>query len=473
MLFTLVSFIILLLILIFVHEFGHFIAAKLLGVRVEKFSLGFPPKAWSKKIGETEYQLAWLPLGGYVSLYGETPGTEVPPELQERSFSHKPVWVRTVVVAAGPLFNVFFAIVALWLVNFVGGAQHVAPIVGPIDPDGPAFRAGLMAEDRVLAIDRTPIEYYDDVLAQADLSQGRPLTLTVVRKGQTLEATVVPEPKEWTDPLGDVNHTWSLGFKALTRPIIDETVPDKPAALAGLKPGDLILSIDETPILDWSDLLAVLKKSDVVETQGDKTVHQKPKPMRIQVDRGGVVLTLTVTPVLEPIYEPNGQTGFAPFLGLKPRLEIIRRPLGFFGSFKEGLGETWLVSKLTVQTFIRLFQTKISLKVLGGPIMIAEVAGKKAREGLIDFIWVMALISVNLAIINLVPLPILDGGQIVFFLLEGLFRRPLSLKVREVCQWVGVTALAALMVLVFYNDIYRWVTRLTGPDVSQIETTTK
>jgi regulator of sigma E protease len=284
---------------------------------------------------------------------------------------------------------------------------------------------------------------------------------------------VIPEPKEWTDPLGDSNHTWSLGFKALTRPIVDEVVPGKPAALAGLMPGDLILSVDGTPIPDWADLLTVLKDSDAVDVQGGKTVHQRPKPMRIQVDRGGVVLALTATPVLEPTYEADGKTGFAPFLGIKPRLEIIRRPLGVLGALKAGLGETWMVSKLTVQTFIRLFQTKISVKVLGGPILIAEVAGKKAREGLIDFIWVMALISVNLAIINLVPLPILDGGQIVFFLIEGLFRRPLSLRFREVCQWVGVTALAALMLLVFYNDIYRWVTRLTGPDVSQIETSVK
>ncbi|MDR1578311.1 MAG: RIP metalloprotease RseP [Deltaproteobacteria bacterium] len=470
MLTTLISFIVLLLVLIFVHELGHFLAAKLLGIRVEKFSLGFPPKAWSKKIGDTEYQLAWLPLGGYVALFGESPDKEVAPEERKFSFSHKPLWVRAIVVAAGPLFNVIFAIFALWLVNFSVGSQHLAPIVGPVDPAGPAYRAGLLSEDVVLSVNKEPVKFFTDIQTAVGEGAGQSVQLTIQRGQRTLDLTIKPEREEWTNPLGDNIQSWNLGFDPRTRPIIDEVMEGKPAELAGILAGDLVLSVDGKATPDWTDLTRIIRGSDQVTKVDGETIHQEPQAMEVKVERAGVVRTFTVKPILEAVYEADGQTGFAPLLGLKPRLELLREPLGLFGSLGAGLTETWVVTKMTVKTFIRLFQNKISVKVLGGPLMIAEVAGKKAREGLMDYIWVMAIISVNLAIINLVPLPVLDGGQLFFFLIEGLRRRPLSLKFREVCQWVGITAMVALMVLVFYNDIHRWVSRWSGPSVSQIQT---
>ncbi|MDR0548923.1 MAG: RIP metalloprotease RseP [Deltaproteobacteria bacterium] len=467
MLFTLISFIFLLLVLIFVHELGHFLAAKLLGVRVEKFSLGFPPKAWSKKIGETEYQLAWLPLGGFVSLCGETPGSPIAPEDIPHSFSHKPLWVKAIVVAAGPLFNIIFAILALWLVNFSAGAQHLAPFVGTIEENSPAIKAGLQANDQITAINKQPIQYFTEVQDSLDNSQGQSLAFTLIRDGRTLDLTLTPERKEWLNAFGMTASGWSLGFSPRVRPIVGEVIDDKPAAKAGLATGDLILSIDGIKTPDWTDIIKTIRRKHQTEVVDGETIHQKPSPMAVEVLRDGQTLTLTITPVLEPTYEVDGKTAFVPILGFKPKQEFLRESLGVFSSFAVGLNETWQVTKLTVETFVRLFQSKISVKVLGGPIMIAEVAGKKAREGLLDFIWVMALISVNLAIINLVPLPILDGGQLFFFLIEGLRRRPLSVRFREISQWVGATAMVALMVLVFYNDIHRWVTRLSGPAVAQ------
>ncbi|MDR2142529.1 MAG: RIP metalloprotease RseP [Deltaproteobacteria bacterium] len=466
---TLLSFVVLLLVLIFVHELGHFLAAKLLGVRVEKFSLGFPPKAWSKKIGETEYQLAWLPLGGYVALFGETPGEEIPVEQRQYSFSHKPLWVKAIVVVAGPLFNIIFAIFALWLVIGIAGAQHLPPVVGLISEEGPAYQAGLALGDVVTAVDEEKVRYFSDIQRLVGQGQGQPVRLTVKRGEESLTFPLTPVRRRWTNPLGDTTQSWSLGFEPLVRPFLAEVLPDKPASQAGLLAGDLILSINGLPTPDWTDVVRIISETDKVEKVDGQTIHQEPQPLELKVERAGQELSFQVTPVLDPKYEVDGSAGFTPVVGIKPRLEIIREPLGFFGSLRAGLAETWDVSRLTVMTFVRLFQAKLSVKVLGGPILIAEVAGKKAREGLVDYIWVMALISINLAIINLVPLPILDGGQLFFFLIEGIRRRPLSLKFREVCQWVGVTAIVALMILVFYNDIHRWVTRLSGPAISQVE----
>jgi regulator of sigma E protease len=469
MLFTIASFVVLLLTLIFVHELGHFLAAKLLGVRVLKFSLGFPPKAISKKFGDTEYQLSWLPLGGYVSLFGEVPGEEIAPEERKFSFSHKPLWVRAIIVFAGPFFNVVFAVLALWLVNFAVGIQHLPPVIGLTDPGDPAFATKFEVGDRVLTIDQEPIKYFSQIEDKIDQSVGAPLTFTVDRDGRVLEFTETPKLVETTGILGDPISVWRLGLKPNVPPIIGEVLADKPAAAAGLAPGDRIVSVDGSPIREWSDLTLYLKESDKTTEVDGKLVHQKPADMTFEIERAGKILNIVATPVLDATIGLDGNTGFVPVLGVKPRQEILREPLGVFGSLTSGFSETWKITDLTVRVFIQLFKTNISVKILGGPIMIAEVAGSKARDGLWDFIWVMALVSVNLAIINLVPLPILDGGQLLFFLIEGLRRRPLSLRFREACQWVGVTAMVALMVLVFYNDIHRWVTRVSGPSYTQEE----
>ncbi|MDR1086250.1 MAG: RIP metalloprotease RseP [Deltaproteobacteria bacterium] len=471
MLITIVSFIVLLLVLIFVHELGHFLAAKLLGVRVEKFSLGFPPKAWSKKIGETEYQLAWLPLGGYVALFGETPGTEISPEDQPYSFSHKPLWVRAVVVFAGPFFNIIFAVLALWLVNFSAGVQYLPAVVGPVELNGPAYEAGILIDDVVTKVNGQPVSYFSQIGEAVMESGGKPVVLTVTRGPETLDLTVTPVKKEFVNLLGDDASSWSVGFDERTRPVIGRLQSGKSAEKVGIKEGDLIVSINGTPTPDWVDVVTLIRQPDQSQTKevDGETIHPEPQPIDFAVSRDGQTLNFKVTPTLEATHRADGQMAFVPILGISPKLELLREPLGIGAAFIQGLRETWVVTKLTGQTFARLIQRKLSVKVLGGPLMIAEVSGQKAREGLIDFIWVMALISVNLAILNLVPIPILDGGQLLFYLIEALKRKPLSLKFREACQWVGITAMVGLMVLVFYNDIHRLVTRISGPAVTQVE----
>jgi regulator of sigma E protease len=458
---TLVSFVVLLVILIFVHELGHFLAAKLLGVGVERFSLGFPPKLWSKKIGETEYQLAVVPLGGYVKLVGEEPGAELSPEDAKRSFLLKSFPVKAAVVLAGPAFNLIFACLALWILTWAVGIQHAVPVLGPLDPESPAAKAGLLMDDRVTSVNGRPVSYFDQLSEAGREGNGSPVSVTALRGGVERSFEVVPVRREGLTLLGDRTEFWHFGFTARVVPVLSAPLEGKPAEKAGLLAGDLVTAVDGTPTPDWSDVVKLIQRRDApgaaVDADGEAV------PMKIDVLRDGRTVSFTVVPDLDPRQGIDGKTEFTPVVGIVPQAEIVREAVGPIDAMGLGAREAFGMAGLTVMSVVKLVQLKISAKVMGGPIMIAEIAGKKAREGVADFIWLMCFISVNLCILNLLPLPVLDGGQFVIFLVEAVKRSPISLKVREITQWVGVTALAALMVLVFYNDISRLVTRFTGP----------
>jgi regulator of sigma E protease len=325
-----------------------------------------------------------------------------------------------------------------------------------------------MMDDRVTALDGRPVSYFDELLDAADEGGGAPMGLTVLRDGRELEFTASPESREGSTLLGDRRDYWHLGLTARVAPVLDDPPEGKPAALAGLRAGDLVTAVDGTPTPDWADVVRLIQRRDqpqsaIVDAGG------KALPMRIDVLRDGAGVSLTVTPELDPRQELDGETSFVPVIGISPAAETVHEPVGIARAFGLGSREAFGMAGLTVMSVVKLVQLKISSKVMGGPIMIAEIAGRKAREGAADFIWLMCFISVNLCVLNLLPLPILDGGQFVIFLIEAVKRSPISLKVREVTQWVGVTALAALMILVFYNDISRIVTRFSGPPVAAVE----
>jgi regulator of sigma E protease len=468
MILTLVSFVVLLLILIFVHEFGHFLAAKLLGVRVLRFSLGFPPRIYSRTIGDTEYQICWLPLGGYVKMLGEEPGQAISEEDKKFSFSHKPVWVRSLIAFAGPLFNLVFAFIALWFLAMVIGFQHLPPVVGQLSPGGPAYEAGLKSGDVILSLDGQAVKYFDEVTDFPDKNDGKPIAITVDRSGQNLTFTVTPQKKEGKDLLGSSQTYWSLGLQPRSRPMIAQAIEGKPAQLAGMKPGDLVTAIDGRPIEDWSELVEIVQGPE--ESRATET-GTPVKPLLFEVLRDGQKLEFSVTPKLEASQNIEGKTLFTPMVGLSHKPELLSEPVGPIRAIGYGFSESWNVVKLTYLTLYKLILAKISPKVMGGPILIAEAAGSKIRDGLADFVALMALISINLAILNLVPLPILDGGLILFFIVEAVRRKPFSLRFREISQTVGIFALLALMVMVFYNDISRIVTRKAGPPAAQVQTT--
>ncbi|MBW2053363.1 MAG: RIP metalloprotease RseP [Deltaproteobacteria bacterium] len=348
-----VSTIIVLGILVFVHELGHFLAAKALGVRVEKFSLGFPPKMMGKKIGDTEYILSWIPLGGYVRMFGENPNEEngIPPEEQQRSFTHKPPWARFLIVLAGPVFNFIFAILVFCFVFAFQGIPHLSTYIGEVSKDMPAIEAGIMAEDQILAINGQPVKYWEDVSAAIKAGKGRDVEVTLQRKDRTITVLVAPKRVTVENVFGEKSQTPQIGIVAR---------------------GDMVIE--------------------------------------------------SINPAAALYY---------------------------------GVIRTWDVTKLTLLSVVKLIERKIPLKTVGGPIFIAQIAGQQAKAGVLNLIIMMAVLSVNLGIINLFPIPILDGGSLVFFIMEMIFRRPLSLRTRELAQQAGIILLVLLMVVIFYNDLDR------------------
>ncbi|MDR2460931.1 MAG: RIP metalloprotease RseP [Deltaproteobacteria bacterium] len=467
---TIVSFIVLLGILIFVHEFGHFLAAKLVGVKVEKFSLGFRPKLFSFKKGETEYQLGMIPLGGYVALLGEQPDEELSEEDKPRSLTHKPYWAKSLIILAGPLFNVFFAVVALFAFHWYLGIDHTSPILGPMDSDSPMAQAGLQMDDVVLALDGNEIKYYNDILETLGKNTGDAVSFTVSRNGVPLTLSVSPQQKAVKDLLGKTVQIWFFGLRPRTIPVIGEVPQGKPAEKAGLLPGDLIVSLDGEPVKDWNDVAPVItgteeKPSKFLNPDGTAA------PIRLSIMRDGVPMDFTIQPELEPLMNLKGDTIYSPRIGISSKVDIVyHERIGPIRAFDMATAECWNIAMLTVRSVWGMIATdEISPKVMGGPISIAKISGDAAHTGLDMFLWLMALISINLAILNLIPLPILDGGQFLLFTIEAIKGSPISLKTRSITQMAALCALGLLMIFVFYNDIARLVQK--PPTPTQIERT--
>lgn len=351
---SVISFVIVLGILIFVHEFGHFLFAKLFGIKVLKFSLGFGPKVVGFKGGETEYLISAFPLGGYVKMVGENPAEEVEEQDVARSFSQKPVWQRFIVVAGGPLFNLLFAALLFFTIFALAG-------------------------------------------------------LPVPMPGTTI---------------GSVS-------------------PKSPAEKAGLKSGDTIVAINGKTTKEWREV------SELIKNCGGKPVH-------LLIRRDGQDLKLTGTPRMQQVKNIFGEaTGKRYLLGITRSDKVKYKKVSVFEALVAGFGQTWSFIYLTVMGIVKMIQKVIPASDLGGPILIAQMAGKQLENGLMNFLYFMGLVSVNLGILNLFPIPILDGGHLFFFSVEALRRKPLEQKTQEMLQQIGLFILASLMIFVFYNDIVR------------------
>lgn len=369
-------------VLIFVHELGHFLFAKMMGVSVEKFSLGFGPKLFGKKIGETEYLISAFPLGGYVKMFGEggfieggeshhpqqddeaEAGQVAEPVLRElteeeksRSFAHKPVLARIAIVMAGPVFNLIFA----WMIFIV------------------------------LCMMGVP---------------------TVTAK-------------------------------------IGEALKDKPAARVGVQKGDVITSINNKLIARWDEV-------------AEGVAASKGQPLSLSVKRGDQVLVFSITP--EPRISKNlfGEkvSGYA--IGVASAGEVVTEYYNPFQAVIKGTEQTWKVIDITIMSLVKMVQRVVPMDSVGGPIMIAKMAGEQASAGASSFLAFMALLSINLGVLNLLPVPVLDGGHLLFYFMELIFRRPVPQKVREYAQQIGMVLLLGLMVMAFYNDIIRYFVSRQG-----------
>ncbi len=437
-----VSFLVALCILIFVHEFGHFIVARALGVGVTKFSFGFGPRLAGVKRGETEYLVSAIPLGGYVKLVGESESEETAPEQAGRSFWRKPVPVKMAVVFAGPLGNLVFAVLVFWAV-FLYGIQTITARID-VAPGSPAAAAGLASGDVVTRVGSAPVANWEDLDQQVRrATPGVPVVVTVRRGTAEVAATVVPKPVEARNEFGQPVHEPGIGVVPLVLPRISEVFPGLPAARAGLRKGDLVRRVGPEPVATWEELATRIRKA------------RPGEPLVLTVLRGDKEVAVTVVPEAQETKGPGGETVRETRIGIAQAPETVIQRISPGRAFLRAVDKTWYLVSLTAEVVVKLVTRVVPAKSLGGPILIAQLAGAQARQGLYDFLMFLGLLSVNLGILNLLPIPILDGGHIVFFAIEGLIRRPLSVPARAMAQQVGLALILMLVALVFYNDIAR------------------
>lgn len=443
---TLISFLIVLGILIFIHELGHFVVAKLSGVGVLKFSLGFGPKIIGIKRGETEYLISLLPLGGYVKMVGEAADDEVKLEEKEKSFADKPIAKRAAIVVAGPIMNLVLAFVLLPLIYLIGiqipAYLSKEPMVGYVAKDENADKAGLKKGDLIMSIDGSSVKNWEDLNTIIISSPNKALHLKVRRDGEAKDITFVTQASPQTG--GGI-----AGFYPPMSPTVGGVVPGFPAEKAGLKIGDIIISIDGVKIDHWIELQqAIQNKQSEARSQKPEDKNKDVEEMVFSIKRGNEIIEIKIT----PRWNENIK---AYAIGIAPFQETITRRYGPIGAVVEGVKK---MGDLTIMTFViikKLFVGEISVKTLGGPLMIAQVAGQAAESGATALLSLMAFLSLQLGILNLLPIPVLDGGFLLFFGIEALRGKPLSEKIMTIAQNIGIGLLILLMVFVTYNDVMR------------------
>ncbi|MEE9543670.1 MAG: RIP metalloprotease RseP [Thermodesulfobacteriota bacterium] len=427
---TILSFVLVLGVLIFIHELGHFAVAKLVGVGVEKFSLGFGPKILGFTRGETEYRVSILPLGGYVKMTGESVDDEVSEEDRKKSFTHKPISRRAAIVVAGPIMNLVLAFLLLPIIYMIGvsvPAYLDSPArLGYVTVGEAASKAGLEKGDTVEFVNGDKIKKWEDLITITALSPDRVLDIKYSRGGVSFETQLTPEASKSGAGIG--------GFFPPMAPRVATVSKGYPAEEAGIEDGDLILSIDGAKITHWAELEGMVSKSE--------------KPLAIVVDREGATHEFEITPQYNEEREIY-------LIGVSRAEEMIQKRFGLFKAVAQGFRSALEMTVKLFEIIKGLIVGQYSLKTLGGPIMIAQVAGQAAESGIVELIGLMAFLSLQLGIINLFPIPVLDGGHLVFFGIEFIRGRPLSDKVISVTQQVGIALLITLMVLVTYNDIFR------------------
>jgi len=411
-------------ILIFVHELGHFLAAKGSGVRVERFSIGFGPKLIGFRHGHTEYVISAVPFGGYVRMAGEDPSG--PTTGAEWEFMSKDKKTRAFIVASGPLMNFALSVVILtMLAAFVGVETITTRAIGRVEDGSPAESAGLRLGDEILSVGDRSVGNWDDIVEALEASLGKRVTLVFEREG-SVETTGID--------LSGIDSFDAIGIEVLREPVVGDVAWRGPAYIAGIRSGDRIIEVDGHPILTWSDL-----RQAVLPHPGDT--------LEIVWQRQGVTMSSKVV--------PKDANGYG-LIEITPLIE--RHRVGPLRAFRLGFSMTiWAAKQIKHVTrfFAGLFSHDRTADVVGGPIRIGEVAGDALRWGLSNFLWFIALISAQLSIVNLIPIPVLDGGHILLLGIETVSRRPVTTRQRLIAHQIGFAFLLAFMLLVTFHDILR------------------
>ncbi len=436
---TLFWFIVAVGLLVTIHEFGHFWVARRLGFKVLRFSVGFgrPLLKWVRGADRVEYVIAAIPLGGYVKMLDEREGP-VPSAELSRSFTRRPPWQRIAVLLAGPAFNILFAVLALWGIFWVNGVNILRPHVGEVTAGSIAAQAGLRAGDAITGIDGTATEDTRDVvLGLLDAVSSRSDIEMAVQDEAGANRTVrlaLPDEEARRQLTEPARLFRGLGFELGVPAVLGTVEPGGPAARAGLLAGDRILAIDGTPMKDFREV-------------ADYVNARPGQELSIQYERAGVTHSVPVAVVADQI---KGKRLGRIHVGMETHAD-----LGPVAALSRGVSEAWNLSVLQARLFWRMLTGKVSLKNLSGPLSIAQVAGESAQQGAGSFLSTLILLSLSLGFLNLLPIPILDGGQIVFQAAEWLKGKPLSERTQIFGQQVGIALLIVLMGVALYNDIAR------------------
>ena len=423
---TILAFIIVFGILVFVHEFGHFFMAKLVGIRVDVFSFGYGKRLFGFKKGDTDYRVSLIPMGGYVKFPGEEV-YEKEREVEPGDFMAAKRWQRLLTIVMGPVMNILLAIGLVAAINMVGAPvpvyQSQTPVIGWVEPDSPAEKTDLQIDDEILTIDGQRTKTWSDVELAVGTKPKRTIKLEVKRGEEIIDVDLLTEGKT----IHEMGYAGFFG-KILTE--IKMLVPDAPAEKAGLKPGDVILEIDGQPAY-YFQFLEMIQNNPNVE-------------LNFRIRRVEELLDIPVTPRLK------GDVGE---IGIAQVIEFKEESLGFFTAFKQSVKDNVRLTFLVINFIKDLLTGEATARQLGGPIEIASLSYTALRMGLLAMMSWIALISLQLGIINLFPIPVLDGGQILVISLEGIFRRDFSPKVKQIVMQIGFAIFIVLIVFVILNDV--------------------
>jgi regulator of sigma E protease len=413
-------------VIIFVHEFGHLLVAKAFDTRVETFSLGFGRRLWGFQRGDTDYRVSLIPLGGYVKLSGEDGGAATG---DPREFLAKPRWQRVLVFLAGPTMNILLAIVLIAIVFMIGievpDLQQIPPVLGTVEAGSSAAQAGLQPGDRIVEVNGKPVERWQDVGFATMTSPEKPVRLVAERAGQRLAVEIVPRKVERYE-FGDTG-----GMFPVVLPRVSQVLPGSPAESAGFQIGDEIRSTDGRAVTDPASFVAYI-------------AAHPGQPVQVEISRAAAIQTLTVTP-----RDDGGKGKIGVGIGVFQRYGPGRAVI-------ESVKYNWYVTQQTFAVLGKILRREMAAKsAFSGPLEIANLSGAAARAGFKNLLYLMGFISISIAILNLLPLPILDGGNIFILLLESVIRRDFSLAIKERINQLGFVLLMALMAMVLYFDVVK------------------